>query len=169
MCRMRLERAMKRCSPSICGPATSPRTRASRRRRSEYRRQPTMAQEQAAAQDPVERAGRILWLMERAQRLMANAALRGDADDGFQIPDPRIVGAAFADFAGKAAANPGRFVTAQLELWRDHFDLWSRFARLAEGDAGQPMAGPARGGRRVAAAAWSEHPLFDYVQQAYLP
>src|SRR5215813_1514562 len=161
MCRMRLERAMKRCSPSICGPATSPRTRASRRRRSEYRRQPTMAQEQAAPQDPVERAGRILWLMERAQRLMANAALRGDDDNGFQIPDPRIVGAAMADFAGKAAANPGRFVTAQLDLWRG-------FARRAEGEAVEPMAVPARDDRRFADAAWSEHPMFDYVKQAYL-
>ena len=127
-----------------------------------------MTQEQAAPQDPVERAGRILWLMERAQRLMANAALRGDADNGFQIPDPRIVGAAFADFAGKAAANPGRFVTAQLELWRDHFDLWSRFARRAEGEAIEPMAVPARDDRRFADAAWSEHPMFDYVKQAYL-
>jgi len=127
-----------------------------------------VTQEQAAPQDPVERAGRILWLMERAQRLMANAALRGDADNGFQIPDPRIVGAAFADFAGKAAANPGRFVTAQLELWRDHFDLWSRFARRAEGEAIEPMAVPARDDRRFADAAWSEHPMFDYVKQAYL-
>ena len=127
-----------------------------------------MTQEQAAPQDPVERAGRILWLMERAQRLMANAALRGDADNGFQIPDPRIVGAAFADFAGKAAANPGRFVTAQLKLWRDHFDLWSRFARRAEGEAIEPMAVPARDDRRFADAAWSEHPMFDYVKQAYL-
>jgi polyhydroxyalkanoate synthase subunit PhaC len=127
-----------------------------------------VTQEQAAPQDPIERAGRILWLMERAQRLLANAALRGDADNGFQIPDPRIVGAAFADFAGKAAANPGRLVTAQLELWRDHFDLWSRFARRAEGEAVAPMAIPARDDRRFADVAWSEHPMFDYVKQAYL-
>ena len=127
-----------------------------------------MTQEQAAPQDAIERAGRILWLMERAQRLMANSALRGDADNGFQIPDPRIVGAAFADFAGKAAGHPGRFVTAQLELWRDHFDLWSRFVRRAEGEAVEPMAVPARDDRRFADAAWTEHPVFDYVKQAYL-
>src|SRR5215831_11340225 len=122
MCRMRPERAMKRCLPCISGPATSRRTRASRRRHdvagatgrspvggcgvdrrapcrsplrafvAGYSRSPFVTQEQAAPQDAIERAGRILWLMERAQRLMANAALRGDADNGFQIPDPRIVG-----------------------------------------------------------------------------
>jgi len=59
-------------------------------------------------------------------------------------------------------------VTAHLELWRDHFDLWSRFARRAEGEPVEPMAVPARDDRRFADAAWSEHPMFDYVKQAYL-
>jgi len=127
-----------------------------------------MTQEQAAPQDPIERAGRVLWLTERARRLMADAALRGEGDNGFQIPDPGVIAATFADFAGKAAANPGRFVTSQLELWHDHVDLWSRFARKAEGETVEPMAVPARDDRRFADAAWTENPVFDYVKQAYL-
>jgi len=127
-----------------------------------------MTQEQAAPQDPIERAGRILWLVERAQRLMAEAALRGDGDNGFQLPDPRVVGAAFADFAEKVAVNPGRLLTAQIELWRDHIDLWSRFARKAEGETVEPMTAPARDDRRFADAAWTDNPVFDYVNQAYL-
>jgi polyhydroxyalkanoate synthase len=121
-----------------------------------------------AKPDPLVQAARIRNLLERAQQLLAEGAVRPDGEDHFQIPDPAIIAGAFAEFAGRAAANPGRLATAQFELWRDHLSLWSAFARRLDGQTVEPLAAPARDDRRFADAAWSEHPAFDYVKQAYL-
>src|SRR5262245_60790519 len=116
--------------------------------------------------DPLVQAGRIRNLLERAQQLLAAGFV--DGEDHFQIPDPAVIAGAFAEFAGRAAANPGRLAAAQLELWREHVSLWSAFARKLDGEAVEPLATPARDDRRFADAAWSEHPAYDYMKQAYL-
>jgi polyhydroxyalkanoate synthase len=121
-----------------------------------------------AAPDPLAQAARIRQLLECAQRLLAEAAAQPDGGDNFQIPDPGVIAGAFAEFANRAAAEPGRMMAAQLQLWRDHVALWSTFARRFDGEAPAPIAAPARDDRRFADAAWSEHPLFDFVKQAYL-
>src|SRR5215475_3473795 len=118
--------------------------------------------------DPLIQAARIRTLLERAQQLLAEGAVRPDGEDHFQIPDPAIIAGAFAEFAGRAAANPGRLAAAQFELWRDHMALWNAFTRKLDGETVAPLATPARDDRRFADAAWSEHPAFDYVKQAYL-
>ncbi len=120
------------------------------------------------APDPLIQAARIRNLLERAQQLLAEGFVRPDGEDHFQIPDPAIIAGAFAEFAGRAAANPGRLAAAQFELWQEHVSLWSAFTRKLEGEAVEPLATPARDDRRFADAAWSEHPAFDYVKQAYL-
>ncbi len=118
--------------------------------------------------DPFVQAARIRELLERAQHLLAGSAVRPDGDDDFRIPDPGVIAGAFAEFANRAAAKPGRMMAAQFELWRDHVALWSAFARRLDGEAAAPVAAPARDDRRFADAAWSEHPLFDFVKQTYL-
>jgi len=124
--------------------------------------------ETRAKPDPLVQAARIRNLLERAQQLLAEAAVNPDGGDNFQIPDPAIIAGAFAEFAGRAAANPGRLAAAQFELWRHHVALWSAFTRKLDGESVEPLATPARDDRRFADAAWSEHPAFDYVKQAYL-
>src|SRR5215470_14910301 len=116
--------------------------------------------------DPLMQAARIRNLLERAQQLLAAGLV--DGEDHFQIPDPAVIAGAFAEFAGRAAANPGRLATAQFELWREHVALWGAFARRLDGEAVEPLATPARDDRRFADAAWSEHPAYDYLKQAYL-
>src|SRR5215475_6240059 len=118
--------------------------------------------------DPLIQAARIRTLLERAQQLLAEGAVRPDGEDHFQIPDPAIIAGAFAEFAGRAAANPGRLAAAQFELWRDHMALWNAFTRKLDGETVAPLATPARDDRRFADAAWNQHPAFDYVKQAYL-
>jgi polyhydroxyalkanoate synthase len=122
----------------------------------------------AEAPDPLIQAARIRNLLERAQQLLAEGFVRPDGEDHFQIPDPAVIAGAFAEFAGRAAANPGRLAAAQFELWREHVSLWSAFTRKLDGETVEPLATPARDDRRFADAAWSEHPAFDYVKQAYL-
>ena len=121
-----------------------------------------------ATPDPLVQAARIRNLLERAQQLLADGFVHPDGADNFQIPDPAIIAGAFTEFAGRAAANPGRLAAAQFELWRDHMALWSAFTRKLDGESVAPLATPARDDRRFADAAWSEHPAFDYVKQAYL-
>src|SRR5262245_17832960 len=123
---------------------------------------------EASRPDPFVQAARIRNLLERAQQLLVAGAVGADGEDQFQIPDPAIIAGAFAELAGRAAANPGRVAAAQFELWREHVSLWSAFARKLEGEAVEPLAAPARDDRRFADAAWSEHPAFDYLKQAYL-
>ena len=121
-----------------------------------------------AKPDPLLQAARIRNLLERAQQLLAEGAMRPDGEDHFQIPDPAVIAGAFAEFAGRAAANPGRLAAAQFELWREHVSLWSAFARKLDGEVVEPLAAPVRDDRRFADAAWSEHPAYDYLKQAYL-
>jgi polyhydroxyalkanoate synthase len=116
--------------------------------------------------DPLQQAARIRYLLERAQQLLATA--RRGGEDSFQIPDPGVVAGAFGAFAGRAAAKPGALMAAQFDLWRDLLALWTVFARRLDGETVAPVAAPARDDRRFADAAWSEHPLFDFVKQAYL-
>jgi len=118
--------------------------------------------------DPFAQAGRVRELLQRAQRLLAESAARSDGGDAFQIPDPGVIAGAFGELAQRVAANPGRMMASQLALWRDHMALWSAFARRIDGEAVEPAAIPARDDRRFADAAWNEHPLFDFVKQAYL-
>jgi polyhydroxyalkanoate synthase len=118
--------------------------------------------------DPFVQAARIRVLLERAQQLLGESAARPDGADSFQVPDPGVIAGAFAELANRAAANPGRMMAAQFELWRDHVALWSAFARRLDGEAVEPTAAPARDDRRFADAAWSEHPAFDFIKQAYL-
>ncbi|MGH6928875.1 MAG: class I poly(R)-hydroxyalkanoic acid synthase, partial [Dongiaceae bacterium] len=118
--------------------------------------------------DPFVQAARIRELLERAQQLLGESAARPDGADNFQVPDPGVIAGAFAELANRAAANPGRLMAAQFELWRDHMALWSGVARKLDGEAIEPTATPARDDRRFADAAWSEHPAFDFIKQAYL-
>src|SRR5262245_380790 len=93
--------------------------------------------------DPLVQAARIRNLLERARQLLAEGFVRRDGEDHFQIPDPAIIAGAFAEFAGRAAANPGRLAAAQLELWRDHLALWGSFTRKLDGETVEPLATPA--------------------------
>src|SRR6185295_6967751 len=99
----------------------------------------TSSSETAEAKpDPLVQAARIRNLLERAQQLLAAAAVNPDGQDNFQIPDPAIIAGAFAEFAGRAAANPGRLAAQQFELWRDHLSLWSAFTRKLDGETVEP-------------------------------
>jgi polyhydroxyalkanoate synthase len=120
------------------------------------------------ATDPLEMATRIAQLAERAQRAVAGGAARQALEDHFQIPDPRIVTAAFADFASQAFANPGKLIAAQFELWRDYLTLWSAFSRKIDGEPVEPIITPPKDDRRFADSWWNEQPVFDFVKQAYL-
>src|SRR4030095_2961356 len=109
---------------------------------------------------PLEMATRIARLVERAQRAVAGGTAQQAQEDYFQIPNPRIIAAAFADFASHALANPGRLIAAQFELWHDHLMLWSTFWRKIDGHVVEPIIAPPRDDRRFADSWWNEHPVF---------
>src|SRR5215467_1570892 len=103
-------------------------------------RSSTGSTEARAQPDPIVQAARIRTLLERAQQLLAEGLAHPDGEDHFQIPDPAVIAGAFAEFAGRAAANPGRLATAQFELWREHVALWGAFARRLDGETVEPLA-----------------------------
>ncbi|HUN50581.1 MAG TPA: class I poly(R)-hydroxyalkanoic acid synthase, partial [Candidatus Sulfotelmatobacter sp.] len=118
--------------------------------------------------DPLQLAGRLMQLMERGQRVLADALRRQQDSDNFNIPDQRVVAQAFEALGQKLLADPGKLIDAQAELWRANMQLWLNAWRRAGTPDLPPAAVPAKDDKRFADKAWSESPLFDFIKQAYL-
>jgi polyhydroxyalkanoate synthase len=123
------------------------------------------ADPQQQAPDPRETAVKIAQLLERARAAMAS---RLPDEDGFEVTDPRVIGAAFGEFARKSLAEPGQLAAAQFELWQDHLRLWQATSKRLAGEPAEPVIAPAREDRRFSDKDWNEHPLFDFLKQSYL-
>ena len=109
-------------------------------------------------------------VMARGQAAAQALARRqaGGGDGGGAGPDPLNVTGAFAALAERMAADPGKAMRAQTELWADHARLWRATADRMMGKAAEPVAAPEPGDRRFRDPAWEENAVFDYVKQSYL-
>jgi polyhydroxyalkanoate synthase len=112
-------------------------------------------------------AARTAELAERSNRVFREFLERQD-DEVFQIPDPRVVSGAFAEFARHLLANPEHLIDAQLAYWKDMGQLWEGYMRRLLGEEVPPLAAPAPDDRRFKDDAWSEDLVFDYIKQSYL-
>ncbi len=112
-------------------------------------------------------AARMAELAERSNRVFREFLERQD-DEVFQIPDPRVVSGAFAEFARHLLAKPEHLIDAQLAYWKDMGQLWEGYMRRLLGEEVAPMAAPAPDDRRFKDDAWSEDLVFDYIKQSYL-
>ncbi|MFM8375431.1 MAG: class I poly(R)-hydroxyalkanoic acid synthase, partial [Phenylobacterium sp.] len=103
-----------------------------------------------------------------AQGAIAEAALRqADRPAGLDA-DPFHVGPAMAKVMSSLASRPDALMQAQGDLWRRYAELWHFAARRAMGEAGTPVAAPAKGDKRFNAPDWTENPVFDVIKQSYL-
>jgi polyhydroxyalkanoate synthase len=115
-----------------------------------------------------ERLRRWQALAERGQKVCAAYLRRESESDGFRIPDPGIVAAAFMEWGLKAAANPVPLMEAQAALWRDGMALWQAALQGRLGKDAEPLVAPDKDDRRFKDAAWDEEAAFDLVKQSYL-
>lgn len=89
-------------------------------------------------------------------------------EDSFSIVHPPDLIRAFMEAGKGILAEPEKFVEAQMQLYRDSFELWQRAVKQMAGEEVSPLVEPQRGDRRFKDQAWSEDVLFDYVKQSYL-
>ena len=118
--------------------------------------------------DPVDLAKTLTELAERSQRVAQDFFERQAKQDKVTIPDPGVVGDAFAKLCQALLADPGRLMQAQLQWWQQMGELWQHGLRRAAGGQERPLAEPDPADRRFKDEAWSEQLVFDYIKQSYL-
>lgn len=117
---------------------------------------------------PEEWAKTMAEIAERSQHLVAKF-LEKQASEGF-IPetDPLNIGEAFFDMTTRLMADPKKLISAQLNLWRDYFELCQNMAKRIMGEEVKPVAVPEKGDNRFRDDAWQENEVFDFIKQSYL-
>jgi polyhydroxyalkanoate synthase subunit PhaC len=105
---------------------------------------------------------------DRSQRIMAKFLEQQKDDDGFQIPDPQVVGKAFMKATTQLMQDPQKLAQAQANLWTEYSNLWQHVAQRMMGQESEPVAKPVPGDRRFKDEAWEEEIYFDAVKQYYL-
>ena len=118
--------------------------------------------------DPAELARTLTDLAEKSRNVAQQFLAKQAKSDGFQIPDPGVVGDAFVKLSQAMLADPARLMQAQMQLWQQMGELWQRQILRASGEAAEPLVAPDRADRRFKDEAWSEQLVFDYVKQSYL-
>ncbi|MEQ9361140.1 MAG: class I poly(R)-hydroxyalkanoic acid synthase, partial [Rhodospirillales bacterium] len=107
-------------------------------------------------------------LNERCQRIMQQFWDRQAEQQGFQIPDPLVVGKAFFELGAAMLQDPAKLAEAQSKLWQGYADLFDAASKRLNGEAAAPVAVPAPDDKRFKDDAWSENVLFDTLKQSYL-
>ncbi|MEQ8227511.1 MAG: class I poly(R)-hydroxyalkanoic acid synthase [Rhodospirillales bacterium] len=87
---------------------------------------------------------------------------------GFQIPDPLVVGKAFFELGAAMLADPGKLADAQSKLWQGYADLFEQASKRLGGEEAQAVAEPAKDDKRFKDETWSENVVFDTLKQSYL-
>lgn len=105
---------------------------------------------------------------DQSQRIMTKFLERQAEDDGFQIPDPYVVGKAFMQASAQLLQDPQRLVQAQMDLWKEYTLLWQHVTQRMLGQETDPVAEPVKGDRRFKDEAWEEEIYFDAIKQYYL-
>jgi polyhydroxyalkanoate synthase len=118
--------------------------------------------------NPAEWTRTLTELAEKSQRVVQKFMEQQAQSDGFQIPDPGVVGEAFLKLSQAMLADPGRLMQAQMQLWQQMGELWQRQVLRSSGEEAEPLIEPDRADKRFKDAAWSEDVVFDYVKQSYL-
>ncbi|MFN0263359.1 PHA/PHB synthase family protein [Tepidamorphus sp. 3E244] len=73
-----------------------------------------------------------------------------------------------AQIAEKWSTNPAKMVEAQSALTSQYMTLWTNTLRRFSGEVVKPTVEPEAGDRRFKDPEWQNHPLFDFIKQAYL-
>lgn len=118
--------------------------------------------------DAAELNAAVVAFNERCGRIVQAFWERQNAEHGFQIPDPMVIGKAFFELGTALLSDPVKLAEQQSALWRSYTDLWQNTARRLAGEEAEPLIAPAKDDNRFRDDAWSENVLFDTLKQSYL-
>ncbi len=120
--------------------------------------------------DPEELARNLAKLTEETGR--AVAAMVGPRERGeakmLMATETAQAWKTLAQIAERWSADPARMVEAQSALATKYMDLWSGTLRRLSGEQARPSIEPAPSDKRFNHPDWEDHPLFDFIKQAYL-
>ncbi len=114
-------------------------------------------------------AGFTRELMELSRRSleMFTEALKTPGDVMGKL-DPLDAGATLTDAARQMHFDPARLMAANLELWRQHMQLWQSASQRLAGQPAEPVVKPEKSDRRFRHPEWDANALFDFIKQSYL-
>jgi len=92
---------------------------------------------------------------------------RGEAKGG-QADEASEMVKTLGRVAEKWVSDPRKIIEAQASITGDFLELWSTMLKRASGEEAKPVAEPDKRDARFADPDWTEHPVFDFVKQAYL-
>lgn len=129
---------------------------------------PRQSQASSPFPDPEQAQQAAQVLNERCQRIMQQFWARKAEQQGFQIPDPLVVGKAFFELGAAMLADPGKLADAQSKLWQGYADLFEQASKRLGGEETRAVAEPAKDDKRFKDETWSENVVFDTLKQSYL-
>jgi polyhydroxyalkanoate synthase len=92
---------------------------------------------------------------------------RGEANTG-QAEEASEMVKTLGRVAESWVSNPRKIIEAQASITGDFLNLWSTMLKRASGEEAKPVVEPDQRDARFADPDWSNHPMFDFVKQAYL-
>src|SRR5688572_7848288 len=108
-------------------------------------------------------------IQEKSQKLIADYATRREADDGYNVLDPGVIGKTFLEITTKLMSRPDLVMREQLAFWQSYTQVWQRTAeRILFNKHAEPVISPAANDRRFKDNQWAENYLFDFIKQCYL-
>lgn len=109
-------------------------------------------------------------LVEEAGRVTAaylKPLERGEAKTGAADEVSEMV-KVISRVAERWVSDPQRIIEAQASLTSDFFSLWSATLKRLGGEPVEAVIEPEKRDARFSDPEWREHPVFDFVKQAYL-
>jgi len=83
--------------------------------------------------DPADLAAALTELARKSQLVAQQFLVNQAKGEGFQIPDPGVVGDAFLKLSQAMLADPGRLMQAPMQLWQQMGELWQHQLRNVAG------------------------------------
>jgi polyhydroxyalkanoate synthase len=111
--------------------------------------------------------GRLVEEYGKATAAYLKPIERGEAKGG-QADEASEMVKTLGRVAERWVSDPRKIIEAQASLTTDFLSLWSATLKRAGGEAAEPVAQPDKRDARFSDPDWSEHPVFDFVKQAYL-
>ena len=82
--------------------------------------------------------------------------------------DQYMRGDEFLKRMSEVRLDPATAIEANLNFWKDAFDLWGRVLNDELGVSGNEVVTPARDDYRFRSKSWTEDRIFDFIKQSYL-
>ncbi len=131
----------------------------------------TKTREQSfAVRDPEAFAQNMALLTEEGGKVLAAMFEGSEKGEAKLIFAEEMTHAAktLSQVAEKWLSDPQKAVEAHTRLWSGYLSLWTTALKRMAGEEAEPVAEPEKGDRRFAAPEWQDHPMFDFLKQAYL-